>query len=73
MDIEVALDAHAIIGESPAWSPAERALYWIDIKKPALHRYDPLDAEQLRAEPLAGSLLRLRPGERGISRPYTAR
>jgi sugar lactone lactonase YvrE len=41
MDIEVALDAHAVIGESPTWSAAERALYWIDIKAPALHRYDP--------------------------------
>jgi sugar lactone lactonase YvrE len=41
MDIEVVLDAHAIIGESPTWSPAERALYWIDVKEPALHRYHP--------------------------------
>lgn len=41
MDIEVALDARAIIGESPIWSSAEKTLYWIDIKKPALHRYDP--------------------------------
>lgn len=41
MDIEVALDAHAVIGESPTWSVADRALYWIDIKEPALHRYDP--------------------------------
>lgn len=41
MDIEVVLDAHAIIGESPTWSAAENALYWIDVKKPALHRYHP--------------------------------
>lgn len=41
MDIEVALDAHAVIGESPTWAAAERALYWVDIKRPALHRYDP--------------------------------
>lgn len=41
MEIEVALDAHAIIGESPTWSPTERTLYWIDIKEPALRRYDP--------------------------------
>lgn len=41
MDVEVVLDAHATIGESPTWSAAERALYWIDIKEPALHRYDP--------------------------------
>ena len=38
MDIEVVLDSHAIIGESPTWSPAEAALYWIDVKAPALYR-----------------------------------
>jgi len=40
-DIEVAVAAHAVIGESPTWSPEEHALYWIDIKQPALHRYVP--------------------------------
>jgi len=41
MEIEVVLDAGAIIGESPTWAAAEQALYWIDVKKPALYRYDP--------------------------------
>jgi len=41
MDIDLVLDAHAAIGESPTWSAAEQALYWIDIKAPALHRFDP--------------------------------
>jgi sugar lactone lactonase YvrE len=41
MDIETVLDAHAIIGESPTWSARERALYWIDVKRPSLNRYDP--------------------------------
>jgi sugar lactone lactonase YvrE len=40
MDIEVLLNCHAIIGESPTWSPAERSIYWIDVKEPALHRLD---------------------------------
>jgi len=39
--IEVVLDAGATIGESPTWSAEERALYWIDVKRPALYRYDP--------------------------------
>jgi sugar lactone lactonase YvrE len=34
---------------------------------------DKLTPEQRRREPLAGALLRLRPGERGIIRPYTLR
>ena len=41
MNIETVLDAKATIGESPTWSAAEHALYWVDIKQPALYRYDP--------------------------------
>ena len=40
MNIEVLLDCHATIGESPTWSPVERSIYWIDVKAPALHRLD---------------------------------
>src|SRR3569832_529587 len=39
--VEVAVAARAIIGESPTWLASEGALYWIDIKRPALHRYIP--------------------------------
>ena len=46
MEIEVVLDAGAIIGESPTWSAAEGALYWIDVKKPALYRFDPRSRAQ---------------------------
>ena len=31
----------AINGESPTWSAREDRLYWIDVKKPAVHRFDP--------------------------------
>ena len=47
MEIEVVLDAGATIGESPTWASAESALYWIDVKKPALYRYDPATGGQL--------------------------
>lgn len=43
MVIETVLDFRAAIGESPTWVADERALYWIDIKAPALHRYCPDD------------------------------
>lgn len=43
--VEVMLDAHATIGESPTWIAAERALYWIDVKRPALYRFDPAIGE----------------------------
>lgn len=29
------------MGEGPCWDPREQALYWVDILKPALHRFDP--------------------------------
>ncbi len=41
MNIDVALDAHATIGESPTWVAHQQALYWIDVKAPALHRFVP--------------------------------
>ena len=39
MLIETVLDVHAVIGESPTWVDHEDALYWIDVKAPALYRY----------------------------------
>lgn len=38
--VEVFIEAGAAIGESPTWSDDERALYWIDVKRPALYRFD---------------------------------
>lgn len=46
MNIELVLDARATIGESLLWVPPEHALYWADIKEPALHRLIPRTAEQ---------------------------
>jgi sugar lactone lactonase YvrE len=46
--IEIVLDVHATIGESATWVAEEGALYWIDVKAPALHRYCP-DGEATRS------------------------
>jgi len=46
MDIEVVLEAGAAIGESPTWASEEKALYWIDVKEPALHRFDPASGDR---------------------------
>jgi sugar lactone lactonase YvrE len=35
------LDARAQLGECPRWDERTRALYWVDILEPALHRFDP--------------------------------
>ncbi len=34
-------DNLALLGESALWCPRERLLYWVDIRAPALHRFDP--------------------------------
>jgi sugar lactone lactonase YvrE len=34
-----------ILGETATWSERERALYWVDIRAPALHRFDPARGE----------------------------
>lgn len=41
MNVTLAYASHDILGEGPVWSVEEQALYWIDIKKPALQRWQP--------------------------------
>ncbi|TXT37465.1 MAG: SMP-30/gluconolaconase/LRE domain-containing protein [Comamonadaceae bacterium] len=36
---ELVLDARNTVGESPVWSVAEQALYWVDIPARTLHRW----------------------------------
>jgi len=48
VEIELVLDAHATIGESITWAATEGALYWIDVKAPALYRFDPASGAQRR-------------------------
>ena len=46
MSMSVALDVRAELGECPLWSAEEQALYFVDIKGRALHRYKPETGEQ---------------------------
>ena len=55
MNIELVLDARAAIGESPTWVPEENALYWVDIKAPALHRLD-LGGDNTESWPLPADI-----------------
>lgn len=45
MSLTVALDIRAELGECPLWSADEQALYFVDIKGRALHRYKPSTSE----------------------------
>ena len=40
-DIETVVAEADSLGESPLWHPVEQVLYWLDIKAPAIRRYDP--------------------------------
>ena len=41
MCVERVHDAVHTLGESPVWSVREQALYFVDLRAPAVHRYDP--------------------------------
>lgn len=39
--VELLLNAHALLGESPRWHAGESRLYWVDIDAHRIHRTDP--------------------------------
>ena len=39
--VDCVVDARALVAESPVWCEREQALYWADIYRCALNRYDP--------------------------------
>jgi len=44
-EVACVLDAKASLGEGPIWDAADRALYWVDIKGHAIHRFDPASGQ----------------------------
>jgi sugar lactone lactonase YvrE len=44
----VVVPAANILGESPVWSSREQALYWVDVRAPAIHRFTPATGEHRR-------------------------
>ena len=47
-DVAVALAAGCVLGEGPLWSAANAALWFVDIKAPALHRWHPASGSHAR-------------------------
>jgi sugar lactone lactonase YvrE len=45
MKIEIALDAHALIGEGPLWDTERGVLWWIDIFRGEVHAFDPVTGQ----------------------------
>lgn len=40
-NVELVIDAKAMLGEGPIWDQREECLYWVDITANSLHRFDP--------------------------------
>jgi len=45
-DVSCVWPVGAILGEGPVWSAAEQALWFVDIKAPAIHRFHPASGEK---------------------------
>ncbi|MEO8063901.1 MAG: SMP-30/gluconolactonase/LRE family protein [Pseudomonadota bacterium] len=45
-EIECVWPVAAVLGEGPVWSASERAVWFVDIKAPAIHRFDPVSGDQ---------------------------
>lgn len=60
----VAVKQSCILGESPIWSIAEQALYWVDIRNPMIYRLDPAsgDVKNWRVQTEIGSIGLAGPG-----------
>jgi D-xylonolactonase len=46
-DVSVVVNHHCTLGENPLWHPEERCLYWTDIERGTIFRYDPSTHAQL--------------------------
>lgn len=52
-----------VVGEGPLWSPSEQLLWWVDIKRAKLHRFNPSTGNTRRYDlPLKASALAIRQG-----------
>jgi sugar lactone lactonase YvrE len=45
-EVECVWPVGAVLGEGPVWSASERAVWFVDIKAPAIHRFDPASGDQ---------------------------
>ena len=45
IDVTCVLDAKSVLGEGPLWDVGEQGLYWVDIKRRLIHRFDPVTGE----------------------------
>jgi len=63
-EVELVLDAHAVLGEGAAWSVERQRLYWVDIFGRMVHVYNPVDGSD-RAIPVGQAIGTLAPRQKG--------
>jgi len=44
-EIACVLDCRSLLGEGPFWDVEEQRLYWVDIKRREIHRFDPVSGK----------------------------
>jgi sugar lactone lactonase YvrE len=47
-EVDCVLKIRSILGEGPVWQAAEQRLYWLDLRKPAIYRFDPATGRNAR-------------------------
>ena len=50
MPVKLALRAGALNGERPGWDDRRQKLFWVDIREPALHLFDPATSKDIAWE-----------------------
>ena len=45
--VRCVLDAKSILGEGALWDAQAAVLYWVDIKRREIHRFDPASGEDV--------------------------
>ncbi len=62
--VQLILDKKADLGEGSIWHPEEKVLYWVDINKPSVYRYDPATGRE-REYPATAKCSTLAPCRQG--------
>src|SRR5689334_10036859 len=48
--VDCVLKIRSILGEGPLWDEAASRLYWLDLQKPAIYRFDPATSKNSKVK-----------------------
>ena len=55
--VECVVSIPSLLGENPFWSVSEKRLYWLDLMKPAIYRFDPKTGQNKAVKAELGSYI----------------